>query len=170
MIRADWGNWAHIWNPKHLGSPSLTRFIADRHSYDYLANKLLGQRSAWVLDADATIAKWRKDLVAARLQAGRRFVPLVRDAREPLTADLAREIWDALGSLFDSAHDEQIFIERALQIDGIAWINECLWEATVHCYSREYRLLVDFLLPALAAACAASAGRSDPDHQELRKC
>lgn len=71
MIMSDWGNWSHMWNPKHLGAPSLTHFIADREGYDYLACKLLGRDGAWVLDADATIKKWRKRLCAQRLAEGR---------------------------------------------------------------------------------------------------
>ncbi len=153
LITSDWGNWVHIWNPKHLGSPSLTHFIADRQSYDYLASKLLGQ-SAWVLDADATIAHWRKALVAARLREGRKYTRNYYP--EPLSAYLAREIWHSLGSLFESARDEQLFHEHASQIDGFHLVSECPWEDVKHCYSSAYRVLVDFLLPALAAACAAT--------------
>jgi hypothetical protein len=51
--------------------------------------------------------------------------------------------------------NESIFIEHALQIDGIRWIgSDTLWEDTEHRYSHEYRVLVDFLLPALCGACA----------------
>lgn len=155
LIVSDWGNWANLWNPKHLGRPSLTHFIADRNTYDYLANKLLG-KSAWVLDADATVAKWRQCLVEQRLCEGRRVT--LRHDREPLTARRAREIWEDLGSLFEDERDESIFIEHAMQIDGIEWISKELWESTVHCYSHEYKVLVDFLLPALAKACAQTVG------------
>jgi hypothetical protein len=54
LIVSDWGNWSCLWNPKHLDSPSLTHFIADRRSYDYLASKLM-RGEFRVLDADATI-------------------------------------------------------------------------------------------------------------------
>ena len=164
MILSDWGNWSHIWNPEHLGEPSLTHFIADRRSYDYLACKLLGSSGAWVLDADATIKKWRTRLVEARLNEGRRHARTpasLRDAhylhplgdRKMLTARLAREIWDELGSLLDAEHNESVFIERAMQIDGIGWISEEPWEEVQHRYSHEYTALVTFILPALAKAC-----------------
>lgn len=87
LITSDCGNWTHIWNPKHLGRPSLTHFIADRSSYDYLAGKLIGHQDCWVLDADATITKWRRRLVEQRLREGRCSSP--HDS-EPLTPDLAR--------------------------------------------------------------------------------
>jgi hypothetical protein len=153
LICSDWGNWTHRWNPKHLGSPSLTHFIADRQGYDYLANKLLDRDDAWVLDTDATIAQWRRTLAEARLREGRRRG--YHDGREPLTADLAREIWDALGSLHDDAQHEPIFIEHACQIDGFSyWISERPWDETAHRHSHTYQVLVDVILPALAAACA----------------
>jgi len=163
LIVSDWGNWSHLWNPKHLGSPSLTHFIADRQGYDYLANKLM-RRSAWVLDADATVKKWRGRLVEARLREGRlhaRTPTSLRDTRylhplgdrKMLTANLAREIWDNLGSLLDDERDESIFIEHTMRIDGIGWVSEEPWEETEHRYSHEYRVLVDFILPALSKAC-----------------
>lgn len=158
LIMSDWGNWAHIWNPKHLGSPSLTHFISDRRSYDYLANKLLGSRDARVLDAEATIKQWRRRLCDRRREEGRAGAdspPYYLPHNERLDASLAREIWDRLGSLFEDECHEQIFIEHAWQIEGFSrWISEEPWEDTERRYSHEYRALVDFLLPALAEACA----------------
>jgi hypothetical protein len=166
LVMSDWGNWTHRWNPKHLGSPTLSHLIAERNTYDYLANKLLGKHDCWMLDADATVAKWRQILVAQRLCEGRR--ERSRHDREPLTAVRAREIWEALGSLFEDEHDESIFIEHAMQIDGIEWISEEPWESTVHRYSHEYKVLVDFLLPALAKACAQTV--SDGGRREASIC
>lgn len=144
-IISDWGNWSHMWNPAHLGCASLTHFIADRRGYDYLANKLLGRDEAWVLDADATISKWRRRLLEAR-------------RAERIGAHEAREIWHRLGSLFDDEGNESIFIEHAYRIEGFDhWISERPWEETEHRYSHVYRALVDWILPALARACAETA-------------
>jgi hypothetical protein len=162
LIVSDWGNWAHLWNPKHLGSPSLTHFIADREGYDYLANKLIGSRDARVLDADKTIAKWRKQLCVQRLVEGRivRAIPYYLSYEDRLDEHLAREIWHRLGSLFDDEQHESIFIEHACQIEGFTrWISSEPWEETEHRNSHEYRVLVDFLLPALAAACRTTIER-----------
>lgn len=160
LITSDWGNWAHLWDPTHLGSPSLTCFIANRKGYDYLASKLLGTDGAWVIDADATIKKWRSRLCHKRLEQGREGADtapyLPRERR--LDAYLAREIWHSLGSLFDDERDESIFIDHALRIEGFThWITSEPWEEIVHGYSAPYRLLVSFLLPALAAACGETA-------------
>jgi hypothetical protein len=158
LIVSDWGNWSHHWNPKHLGSPSLTHFITDRRGYDYLAGKLLGSRDARVLDAGRTIAKWRKQLCDRRLSEGREGMYGLYGDRPG--AYRAREIWRSLGSLFDDEQNESIFIERACQIEGFTrWISSEPWKETEHCYSHEYRVLVDFLLPALAAACRATIER-----------
>jgi hypothetical protein len=155
LIVSDWGNWSYLWNPKHLGSPSLTHFITDREGYDYLACKLLSPRDARVLDADKTIAKWRKRLCEQRLSEGREGL-----YGDRLSAYLAREIWHGLGSLFDDEQNESIFIEHACQIEGFTrWISSEPWEETEHRNSHEYRVLVDFLLPALAAACRTTIKR-----------
>lgn len=159
LIVSDWGNWSHLWNPKHLGRPSLTHFIADRRDCDYLANKLLSG-SAWVLDADATIKKWRRELCVQRLKEGREGaddLPYLPNS-ERLDAHLAREIWDDLGSLHEADGHEAVFIDRAYQIEGFTrWISEEPWEGTEHRYSHEYRALVDFILPALAKVCGETA-------------
>ena len=147
LIVSDWGNWSNIWNPQHLGRPSLTHFIADRQSYDYLASKLM-RGECQVLDADATITKWRRRLTKRRLREG-------RSIQKSLTAYVARSIWEDLGFLSRDKSNEAVFIERALQISGISWIGcATLWEDTEHRYSPEYRMLVDFLLPALCEACS----------------
>jgi hypothetical protein len=167
-ITSDWGNWSYIWNPRHLGRPSLTHFIGDRSDYDYLANKLLGRADCWVLDADATIATWRKRLAAQRLEAGRRYARVPEclrtpdylnplGDRPPLTPVRARAIWEALGSLFEDESNESIFIEHAMQIDGIGWISERPWEDTQHRTSHDYQMLVETILPAIAEACALEA-------------
>lgn len=158
LIMSDWGNWSHLWNPKHLGSPSLTHFISDRRSYDYLANKLLGSRDARVIDADATIKKWRSVLCLRRLEEGRAGAdnpPYYLPYSERLDANLARAIWERLGSLFEDESHEALFIEHACKIEGFSrWISEEPWDDTVHRDSYEYRTLVDFLLPAIAEACS----------------
>lgn len=149
-ITSDWGNWSHIWNPKYLGCPSLTHFIVDRKGYDYLANKLLRRRETRVLDAKATITKWRKLLTAARLQAGREVDPT-------LTAVFAREIWEEIEGLIQDEGNESIFIEHALQIDGFQeYVCSEPWESTEHRDSHEYRMLVDHILPTLAVACSGT--------------
>ena len=169
LITSDWGNWSHQWNPHHLGRPSLTHFIGDWSDYDYLANKLLGRADAYVLDADATIAKWRKHLAERRLEAGRRYARVPASLRDnaylaplydhrPLTAEHARYIWDRLGSLVDDEQNESIFIEHAYQIEDFGyWICERPWEETEHRLSHQYEILVKTILPALAEACALEA-------------
>lgn len=155
LIMSDYGNWAHRWSPKHLGSPSLTHFIADREGYDYLACKLLGRAAAWVLDADATIKEWRKRLCEQRLAVGRAAAMNGGYLPRGLDASLAREIWEEIGDLFDVERHEQLFLDHAYRIEGFSrWISEEPWEDVVHGHSPAYQLLVDFLLPVLAAACA----------------
>ena len=110
-----------------------------------------------MLDADTTVAKWRKRLCEQRLIEGREGAdapPYYLSYKDRLDAHLAREIWHRLGSLRDDERNESIFIEHALHIEGFSrWISNEPWEETQHRDSHEYRVLVDFLLPALAAAC-----------------
>ena len=161
-IISDWGNWSHIWNPRHLGSPSLHDFIGVRThggngAFDYLAMKLLGRSAAWRFEAEATVTKWRKRLCEARLEHGRRMRDYRYSYMPPLgnpvlDAGLARELWDALGEI-DADFSESLFIERAMQLDGIGWISERPWEETEHVLSYDYRILTESILPALAEAC-----------------
>ena len=163
-IVSDYGNWSHMWGTRHLGCPTLTHFLAKRPpfasgTFDYYACKLLGPReNARVLDADETIKEWRKRLCARRLEQGRDGAddpPYYLPYEKRLDRHLAREIWDDIGSLYEYETDERGFIDRALAITGFTqWISNEPWESTRHCASREYNDLTNFILPALAVACA----------------
>lgn len=159
LITSDWGNWAHRWNPAHLGRPSLTHFIGDRSNYDYLACKLLAEgKHSRVIDADATIKEWRQRLIENRREWGRLGVDAklarLRD-RYPLTGGLAREIWDDIGALVDAEQNESVFIERAYQIEGFCdWVSNEPWDSVLHKHSNEYLWLVEIILPVLVQACA----------------
>jgi hypothetical protein len=73
-IQSDWGSWSHRWNahPDSLGAKSLTAFIADRASVDYLARKLQNEGTTgrqW--SAEATVRALQYVLRERRLEDGR---------------------------------------------------------------------------------------------------
>jgi hypothetical protein len=71
-ITSDWGNWAYRWNIAHLGGDrdkgegTLTWFLSDRTSFDYLAGKLTTSEEQRCFDGDATLAVCREMLIEAR--------------------------------------------------------------------------------------------------------
>lgn len=71
-IQSDWGSWSYGWNPKNLGAPTLTAFIAERGSVDYIARKLQNEGAngrRW--SSQATAASLRCRLCERRLEDGR---------------------------------------------------------------------------------------------------
>jgi hypothetical protein len=171
-IISDWGSWSYIWNPKYLGCPSLTDFLAGRerngdYAHDYIATKLLGRNGAYEFDGDATIKRWRKDLAERRLSYGR-SMPYERApslGRRPvnlpeLTAAFARDLWDEIGSLYDASDNVTLFLERAYQIDGLSYVTDEPWEHIEHSPSGAYRDLTEIILPALCAACTDEIART----------
>lgn len=82
-----------------------------------------------------------------------------------LTRDTARRLWDAIGELADelSGSNGDLFYERVQQIDGFAdYVTEQPWEYGETEQTPEDRALRDIVLPALIAACRASATAAAP--------
>lgn len=164
LICSDWGNWAHRWSadPKHLGQPTLTHFIATRSAGStYLADKLsreTGPRSGTEFDVDETINELRRMLCEARLEEGRNALYFAR--RAELCERSARELWEELGSLVDCGRSSELFIERFFRIDGASqWLTSEPWDHLVYTPTTEYTVLLHGILPALVEACAAEVQR-----------
>lgn len=166
-VQSDWGNWSHRWNPdpKHLGAPTLTAFIADRSSCHYLADKLSpseGRQAARMFDAEATIAEFRGVLLERRKEDARRWSPSslsdrvgdVRARSRLLDRETAREIWDELGRL--DRDNVDAFLRGYYEIDGVGtFISEEPYEHLASCPTPAYLVLLHGILPALVAACEA---------------
>lgn len=180
-IQSDWGSWAYGWSPspKHLGSPTLTDFIAARSSAHYIADKLWGAAGGTsygggVFSPDATIKAMRKTLAERRLEQGRKHARSYTDITwerlptwrahegQPLTRAVARELWDALDDLNDRHIPEELFGERFYQIDNHQWITESVSEHIETETSGKYLVLRDGIIPALIAACKERIGGSVP--------
>ena len=180
-ITSDWGNWAYRWNVQHLGRGSdqkvvtLTYFLSDRTSYDYLACKLCNRDEENQFDGDKTLAACREALLRARrnwmntderlwLRETHRFA----DDQEPLDKDLARQLWDEdLPSLCRDAECSGCpgdrFVEGFFGLNGAVWLTKEPWGLIRTSPSHAYLVLRDAILPALSAACGAEhAARTAP--------
>lgn len=157
-IQSDWGNWQHRWSadPKSLGSPTLTHFISGRSHCGYLADKLTTSSQRDRFDSDATVAAMRTRLAERRLEQGRagerKRMPYEGTTEEPLTAELAREIWDAIGDI-DSDRSADLFLDRFYRILGHAWVSEEPWNYIKTGPDSSYTILLEAILPALVLAC-----------------
>lgn len=186
IINSDWGSWTYMWSPdpKHIGNATLTHFIGERGGVDYIAMKLLGRRGAVCFSAEATtkhlhgmIAKRRLDDGQSRMRRMRSYgsekdqAAAVRaglcdvhfSGRHYLTKEMARDLWDQLGSIAadlggghgDDSAAESLYIERASQLEDLRLVTEEVYEEAQHEQSNDYKILHDVILPALVAACAA---------------
>ncbi len=166
-IQSDFGNWSHRWgaNPKHLGAPNLTAFIADRSSCHYLADKLSpsdGRQAARMFDGEATVAEFRGMLIERRREDGqwgsRPATPY--RSRSWLDRDTARTLWDELGRLdLDNA---DAFLRGYYEIeDATKFLTEEPYHHLASCPTPAYLVLLHGILPALVEACRARA-EADP--------
>lgn len=102
-IVSDHGNWAHAWNPRHIGEPTLHHFVV-RADADYAAGKMLHAKDREELDVEGT----RRQI----------FERIIRDRRETrIGKEVARERWDEIVDW-----DEQDYHEHILP--GDEWLSE----------------------------------------------
>jgi len=183
-IQSDWGTWSHRWNIAGLGartdgvSLTLTEFLGDRTSCDYLARKL-APPSTEVFDPMASVAAMRARLIERRLEAARAAIEWYRDdddrpdvlkdaprwiekarvvlhGREeewPYDRETVRGVYERLGEL-DDISSADLFIERFFQIDGFAMVTEEPWDGYLRFSPGVSNdVLRHGILPALVEAC-----------------
>jgi hypothetical protein len=85
----------------------------------------------------------------------------ISNSKEPLTAGIARQIWDALGSLSECDRSFDLLIERFFKIDGYAWVTEEPWEHVGEVEDGAYGVLLRSILPALVIECTKRARELD---------
>lgn len=181
-IKSDWGSWSYRWNVCHLGAPTLTKFIANCASCDYLADKLTSREERTCFDVDATIKVMRAIVCARRLEQGREWNAYYQDEdpkdrwnlagdapawaetkrvwccgraeQWPLTRSLARELFDDVGALRNADTADSV-VSAFQRIDGSEWITDEPWEHLKYVPSRAYVQLFHGILPAVVAACDA---------------
>lgn len=164
---------------------TLTEFIADRTAADYLADKLWGGGyGGRVFDAEETVNVFKKILCERRLEEGRDHLErglshdggppgdarrkpywgstggLLNDG-EPLTAGIARFIYDALDGEIKDCRNGDHFIEKVFQIQGYAWITEEPWDHLATVRDHKYEVLLFGILPALIAECTKRTAPAD---------
>lgn len=168
QIMSDWGEWSHRWHadPKSLGAPTLSHFIANRaygFTYNgkfypdtYLADKLTssddGKRKRRQFSPEATVKALRTQIVDARRTC----------TRGKFTREVAREIWDELGAI-ESEDNEQEFHRRLFDIDDPSGqiISGDVYEEFQYEDTLGYRVLVDAIVPTLAKAARERLARDD---------
>ena len=147
-VQSDWGNWAY-----RSRAPNLTAFIGATYTLHgdhcdrrhYLADKLTsgehGKRH--VFSPEKTVGDLRARVCARR-----------RDGE--IDAELARELYDALGEL-EHTDDTRDFIDGYYRIEGHDKITRYAieMEDLREDDAPSYLVLRDAILPALIAACAA---------------
>ena len=142
-IQSDWGSWTHRWSPdpRHLGALTLTHFLGDRASCDYLANKLSresGTRSGEEFDADETVAKLRRRLSERRLEEARAWIEYYRDDDPGVVPDVLADppSWAAKRPYSGGYHDkgEPLTKGNAREIwEALGSLEECGRSADLFC-------------------------------------
>lgn len=165
-IMSDWGAWSYLWspNPKHLGAPTLTHFIAGRNAVDYITDKLCG---GWAkrrrFDIDLTVQHFQRELCRMRLEHAREEWRYLKHSGG-LTKDRAREAWDALeelggGDIGDGEQGATLFLERLYHYRVLSDLFPEAWDDLQHSETSESRVLRTRIVPALITACRAEVAR-----------
>jgi hypothetical protein len=177
LITSDWGNMSNRWpsSPKALGRPTITDCIGRSWGVEYMTGKLLAEdRRDQCFDIDATVAEFRRRLCEQRLLWGREPEMMERGIRQRqnwrvydphphgLTEHRAREIWEEIDSLASDVGDAHescstLFLERLMNAEWFSLLDVSEpWERLRHRPSLEADALIEFILPALKIACAAT--------------
>lgn len=137
-VQSDWGNYQHRWSadPKHLGSPTLTTFLAEMTDGYYVADKLHYGRphDREEFDEEATKRGLRKRI-------GEWYAARCRK----VSKEECREMLDALDDLdWNSADDFlRTFYDsaelRLLEIEPYEWVSSRP--------TARYEILCNALLP-----------------------
>ena len=168
LITSDHGRWAYRWNINHLGSPTLTAFIGELDSVDYLASKLLGTRETQ-FSAEKTARGFQRSLCARRLEDGRdQASDLPSSVGGWLSATQARDIWEELDCLRRQDLDGGHFMELIGMIDGFSkFVENSPWECWETEETSESKALREVILPPLIEACRATV--SGAVHRRRRR-
>jgi hypothetical protein len=171
QIMSDWGEWSYRWHadPRSLGAPTLSHFIAGRergvthngkfYPDTYIADKLTssddGKRKRQRFSGEKTVARLRERIIEARRESA-------NSARDRFPASEARDLWDALGSL-EHEENEQEFHRCVCDIRDARSIviDSEVYESFVYEPTTGYLILRDAIVPALARACTEAIAARD---------
>jgi hypothetical protein len=135
-IQSDWGNYAYRWSadPKHLGSPTLTAFLA-RGDANYVADKLHYGRPGDREEFDEETTKRGLRRRVGEVYGARK---VDKEKAQELLADLDDLDWDNdetfVRSFYDGSPDLRLLTEEP-------------YEWACHRPTARYVILVDALLP-----------------------
>jgi len=101
-IVSDHGSWAHAWNPRHIGEPTLHHFVA-RADADYAAGKMLHRAEREELDVGGTRSVFFELIARARLE-------------RRISKEEARERWTEVEEWDQFAYAEHV-------LPGDSWCN-----------------------------------------------
>lgn len=158
-VQSDWGNFSYGWSPdpRHLGRPTLTDFLAQCSGPDYVADKLrygVPLRERKILDREATETAWKSRILSAR-----------RDGS--LSAALARDHWESAEDILDAMgagrEDEVAFVINEKTLCGgegfLDWLGERPWDELEWRDSYPITILRDELLPRFLAYLRAERAK-----------
>lgn len=152
-IQSDWGSWSYRWHtdPQSLGAPTLTAFLGQRGSADYIADKLTSRHTGgdrmcrYQFDSYGTVRELRR-------MAGERY-GYKRITKEECGA-FCRD-FDKLEGIGNSDR----FLEEYFKIDGYEMVCEEPWNVLKDDHTNSYLVLLHAIVPALIEACRTSHDR-----------
>jgi len=138
-LHTDHGSWVYQWPPEHRAGP-MPEFLARLNS-SYAGRKFLGS-AFMVEDVAKTVQHVKDDIIESRRDPG---------YQESVSADMARERWDAIDGVCDGG-DLDAWLHADAYPDGheyIVYSQDSSWTAMWE------RLWLPLIQPALLRLVAA---------------